>query len=39
MKCILQLSHARMAHGDAMILDDITLAFLPVAKVGAVSVA
>jgi len=34
MNQILALSHARKAHGDKVILDDVTLAFLPGAKIG-----
>ena len=33
---ILSLQHARKAHGDKVILDDVTLAFLPGAKIGVV---
>src|ERR671924_98037 len=31
---IYQMSHVRKAHGDKVILDDVTLAFLPGAKIG-----
>jgi len=31
---IYQMSRVRMAHGDKVILDDVTLAFLPGAKIG-----
>src|SRR5947208_16489086 len=33
---IYQLRKARKAHGDKVILDDVTLAFLPGAKIGVV---
>jgi ATP-binding cassette ChvD family protein len=33
---IYQMSHVRKAHGDKVILDDVTLAFLPGAKIGVV---
>jgi ATP-binding cassette ChvD family protein len=33
---IYQMIHARKAHGDKVILDDVTLAFLPGAKIGVV---
>jgi len=33
---ILSLQHARKAHGDKVVLDDVTLAFLPGAKIGVV---
>jgi ATPase subunit of ABC transporter with duplicated ATPase domains len=36
MNQILALSHARKAYGDKVILDDVTLAFLPGAKIGVV---
>ncbi len=36
MQQILSLQHARKAHGDKVILDDVTLAFLPGAKIGVV---
>ena len=36
MKQILGLQHARKAHGDKVVLDDVTLGFLPGAKVGVV---
>jgi ATP-binding cassette ChvD family protein len=36
MKQILALSHARMAYDGKVILDDVTLAFLPGAKIGVV---
>ncbi len=31
---IYQMSRVRKAHGDKVILDDVTLAFLPGAKIG-----
>src|SRR5918912_3874561 len=33
---IYQLVRARRAHGDKLVLDDVTLAFLPGAKIGVV---
>ncbi|MBV9094546.1 MAG: energy-dependent translational throttle protein EttA [Streptosporangiaceae bacterium] len=33
---IYQMRHVRKAHGDKVILDDVTLAFLPGAKIGVV---
>ena len=33
---IFQMRKARKAHGDKVILDDVTLAFLPGAKIGVV---
>src|SRR5579863_9442572 len=33
---IYQMSRVRKAHGDKVILDDVTLAFLPDAKIGVV---
>ena len=33
---IFTLKKARKAHGDKVVLDDVTLAFLPGAKIGAV---
>ena len=33
---IYTISKARKAHGDKVILDDVTLAFLPGAKIGVV---
>jgi len=36
MSYISTFSHARKAHGDKVILDDVTLAFLPGAKIGVV---
>ena len=34
MKQILTLSHARRAYDGKVVLDDVTLAFLPGAKIG-----
>ena len=34
MNQILALSHARKAFDDKLVLDDVTLAFLPGAKIG-----
>jgi ATP-binding cassette ChvD family protein len=36
MKQVLAFSHVRKAHGDKVVLDDVTLAFLPGAKIGVV---
>ncbi|HEX4062162.1 MAG TPA: ATP-binding cassette domain-containing protein, partial [Streptosporangiaceae bacterium] len=33
---IFQMRAVRMAHGDKVVLDDVTLAFLPGAKIGVV---
>ena len=36
MKQILALSHARMSYDGKVVLDDVTLSFLPGAKIGVV---
>lgn len=36
MKWIYQMNRARVARGEKVILDDVTLAFLPGAKIGVV---
>ena len=36
MNQILALSHARKSYDDKVVLDDVTLAFLPGAKIGVV---
>ena len=35
---IYTLQKARKAHGDKVVLDDVTLAFLPGAKIGVVEI-
>ena len=35
-ECVYQMIRARKAHGDKVILDDVTMAFLPGAKIGMV---
>ncbi len=37
MKWIYQMSRVRKAYGDKVIRDDVTLAFLPGAKIGVVA--
>jgi ATPase subunit of ABC transporter with duplicated ATPase domains len=36
MKWIYQMNRVRVSRGDKLILDDVTLAFLPGAKIGVV---